>query len=39
MLHQNEEIANQLVEKIKQNEKLRKELASVKKQAKERAKK
>ena len=38
-LHQNEEIANQLVEKIKQNEKLRKELASVKKQAKERARK
>ena len=38
-LHQNEEIANSLVEKIKQNEKLRKELASVKKQAKERARK
>jgi len=38
-LHQNEEIANQLIDKIKQNEKLRKELASVKKQAKERARK
>lgn len=38
-LHKNTEVADRLVQKIEANEKLRKELASVKKQARERAKK
>ncbi|MFW5740947.1 MAG: DNA topoisomerase IV subunit B [Planctomycetota bacterium] len=37
-LHQNKDAAGRLVEKIKANEKLRKELSAVKKQARERAK-
>lgn len=38
-LHQNPKIADSLLEKIRQNERLRKELASIKKEARERAKK
>jgi topoisomerase-4 subunit B len=38
-LHQNREVANSLIEKIKANERIRKELASIKKDARERAKK
>ncbi len=38
-LHQNEEIAKKVVEKVKANERIRKELASIKKDARERAKK
>lgn len=38
-LHQNEESANALLEKIKTNERIRKELASIKKEARERARK
>ena len=38
-LHQNQDIAESLLEKIRQNERLRKELASIKKEARERAKK
>jgi len=38
-LHQHQEVAAKLVSKIEANEKLRKELAAVKKQARERAKK
>jgi topoisomerase-4 subunit B len=38
-LHQNKDVAGKLVTKIENNEKLRKELAAVKKQARERAKK
>ncbi|MBN2342078.1 MAG: type IIA DNA topoisomerase subunit B [Deltaproteobacteria bacterium] len=38
-LHKNPKDAEKLLEKVKQNEKLRKELSSIKKQAKERAKK
>ncbi len=38
-LHQNKDAASLLVDKIKANERLRKELAAVKKQARERAKK
>jgi topoisomerase IV subunit B len=38
-LHKNPRDAEKLIEKVKQNEKLRKELSSIKKQAKERAKK
>ncbi len=38
-LHQNPRAAGRLVEKVKANEKLRKELASIKKEAKERARK
>ncbi|MDJ0847381.1 MAG: DNA topoisomerase IV subunit B [Myxococcota bacterium] len=38
-LHQNPKAAGQLVEKVKANERLRKELASIKKEAKERARK
>ena len=38
-LHKNVEVADKLIHKIEANEKLRKELASVKKQARERAKK
>jgi topoisomerase-4 subunit B len=38
-LHRNPREADKLIEKIKQNESLRKELSSIKKQAKERAKK
>ncbi|MBW2733583.1 MAG: type IIA DNA topoisomerase subunit B [Deltaproteobacteria bacterium] len=37
-LHQNKAAAEKLLEKVKQNERLRKELSSIKKQAKERAK-
>lgn len=38
-LHKNKKDAEKLIEKVKQNEKLRKELAAIKKEAKERAKK
>lgn len=38
-LHQNKDVAAKLITKIENNEKLRKELAAVKKQARERAKK
>lgn len=38
-LHRNPKDAEKLLEKVKQNEKLRKELSSIKKQAKERARK
>ena len=38
-LHKNQKTADKLIQKIEANEKLRKELASVKKQARERAKK
>ena len=38
-LHQNEEAASRLLEKIKSNERIRKELAAIKKEARERAKK
>jgi topoisomerase-4 subunit B len=38
-LHKNQEVATKLVQKIEANEKLRKELQAVKKQARERAKK
>ncbi len=38
-LHKNVDVADKLIQKIEANEKLRKELASVKKQARERAKK
>ncbi len=38
-LHQNPDAANALVEKVKTNEKVRKELASIKKEARDRAKK
>ncbi len=38
-LHRNPKAASQLVEKVRANEKLRKELSSIKKEAKERAKK
>ncbi len=38
-LHQNRELADALVEKVKSNEKVRKELAAIKKEAKERARK
>ena len=38
-LHRNKEAADRLVDKIKTNEKIRKELASIKKEARERAKK
>lgn len=38
-LHQNREVASSLIEKIKVNERIRKELASIKKDARERAKK
>ena len=38
-LHANKKAADRLVEKVKQNEKLRKELSAIKKEAKERARK
>lgn len=38
-LHQNEDAANALLEKVRTNERIRKELASIKKEARERAKK
>ncbi|MEM7167773.1 MAG: DNA topoisomerase IV subunit B [Planctomycetota bacterium] len=38
-LHKNKKVAEKLLEKVRLNEKLRKELASIKKEAKERAKK
>ncbi|MDA3960523.1 MAG: toprim domain-containing protein, partial [Planctomycetota bacterium] len=38
-MHGNKKAADRLVEKVKQNEKLRKELSAIKKEAKERAKK
>jgi len=38
-LHQNRQVANQLIDKVKANERIRKELASIKKDARERAKK
>ena len=38
-LHKNQQDANKLLEKVKNNEKIRKELSSIKKEARERAKK
>ncbi len=38
-LHKNQKAANRLLDKVKNNERVRKELASIKKEAKERAKK
>ncbi|MCP4605297.1 MAG: type IIA DNA topoisomerase subunit B [Proteobacteria bacterium] len=38
-LHKNRDAANRLLDKVKNNERIRKELASIKKEAKERAKK